>query len=93
MWDETDLAESFEGEEGAAVNFPLSGAWWASVFNLFLAWEEFTGECVGESWKIWLTGGGGAGRDKLGQPRCWETVGWTISFHPSISGTSGCNET
>jgi hypothetical protein len=39
MQEDTDLAESFEGEEGEAVAFPLSGAWWASIFNLFLAWE------------------------------------------------------
>jgi hypothetical protein len=55
------------------MDFPLSRAWWASVFNLLLAWEDFTGEW-GASWTIWLLGGG-AGKDKLGQPRCWETVG------------------
>jgi hypothetical protein len=47
MRDEMDLAESFEGEEGETLSFPLSGAWWASVFNLFLAWEDYTGECAG----------------------------------------------
>ena len=60
------MAESLEGEEGEASTFPLSGAWWDSIFNLFLAWEDCTGECAGEAWKIWLTGGGGVGRDKLG---------------------------
>jgi hypothetical protein len=34
MWDETDLVESFEGEEGKTTNFPLLGAWWALVFIL-----------------------------------------------------------
>jgi hypothetical protein len=66
MQDETDLAKSFEGEEGATTTFPLLGAWWASIFNLLLAWEDCTSECVGASWTIWLTGGGGVGRDKLG---------------------------
>jgi hypothetical protein len=93
MQDEKDLAESFDGEEGEAMAFHLSGAWWASVFNLLLAWEDCIGECAWETWTIWLTGGGGAGKDKLGQPRCLETVGWTISCHLSFSGTSGCNET
>jgi hypothetical protein len=60
---------------------------------LFFAWEDCTGECARVAWKIGLTGGGGVGRDKLGQPRCWETVGWTISCHPSFSKTLGCNET
>ena len=68
MRDEMDLAESFEGEEREATAFPLSGAWWASLFNLFLVWEDCTDECAGASWKIWLTDGGGVGRDKLGQP-------------------------
>jgi hypothetical protein len=53
-----DLAESIEGEEGATTNFSLSCAWWASVLSLFLAWEECTGECVGEIWTIGLTSGG-----------------------------------
>ena len=35
MWDDTDLAESFEGEEGATMNFPLLVAWWASIFTFF----------------------------------------------------------
>jgi hypothetical protein len=68
MQDETDLAESLEGEEGVATDFPLSSAWWASFFSLLLVWEYCTGECAGSSWTIWLTGGGGVGRDKLGQP-------------------------
>jgi hypothetical protein len=93
MRDETDLAESFEGEEGEAVAFPLSGTWWALVFNLFLVWEDCNGECAGVASTIGLTGGRGAGEDKLGQPRCWETVEWKISHHPSFSGTSSCNET
>jgi hypothetical protein len=58
MQDEMDLAESLEGEEVAATTFPLLGAWWASVFNLFLAWEDCTGECARASWKIELIGGG-----------------------------------
>jgi hypothetical protein len=49
MQDEIDLAESLEGEEGATTNFPLSGAWWASVFNLLLVWEDCMGECAGEA--------------------------------------------
>jgi hypothetical protein len=36
--------------------------------------------------------GEGAGKDKLGQPRRWESVEWTISCHPSFFKTSGCNE-
>jgi hypothetical protein len=66
------------------VAFPFSGAWWALVFNLLLAWEDCAGEWAGESWKILLLGRG-AGKDKLGQPRSWETVGWTISRHSSFS--------
>jgi hypothetical protein len=52
MWEDTFLSESFEGEEGAAMAFPLSGAWWGSVFNLFLAWEDYTGDWIGASWTI-----------------------------------------
>jgi hypothetical protein len=85
--------QSFDGEEGEAIDFPLSIAWWASIFNLFLSWEDCTGECAWAAWTIWLIGGGGAGRDRLGLPRCWETIGWTISCPPSFSGTSCCNET
>jgi hypothetical protein len=55
MRDETNLAESFEGEEGETTTFPLSGAWWALIFNLFLVWEDCTGECAGEAWTIGLT--------------------------------------
>jgi hypothetical protein len=66
MWNEMDLAESLKGEEGEASNFPLSDAWWDSIFNIFLAWEDCTDKCVGESWTIGLTSGGGVGRDKLG---------------------------
>jgi hypothetical protein len=93
MWDETDLAESFEGEEGAVVDFPLSRAWWDSVFNLLLAWEDCTRLCAGATWTICLMSEGGLGIDKLGQPQCWETIRWKISCHPSSSGTSSCNET
>jgi hypothetical protein len=75
MRDETYLVESLEGEEGATIDFPLSCMWWASVLSLLLAWEECTSECAAEIWKFGLTGGGGVGRDKLGQPRCWETIG------------------
>jgi hypothetical protein len=35
-----DFSKSFEGEEGATMDFPLLGEWWASGFNLFLAWED-----------------------------------------------------
>jgi hypothetical protein len=87
-----DFSEPLEGEEGAAVAFPLSRAWWASVFNLSLAWEDFTGEWSVAAWTMGLIGGG-AGKDKLGQPRCWETVGWTIYCHPSFPGTLDRNET
>ena len=75
MRDEMDLAESLKGEEGATTTFPLSCAWWALVLSLLLAWEDCIGECAREIWTIGLTGGGGEGGDKLGQPRCWETVG------------------
>ena len=40
MQEDTDLLESFEGEEGVAVAFPLSTALWVSIFNLFLAWKD-----------------------------------------------------
>jgi hypothetical protein len=52
MRDDIDLPESFEGEEGATTTFPLIGAWWALVFNLFLAWKNYTGEWVRETWTI-----------------------------------------
>jgi hypothetical protein len=90
--EDTDLSKPLEGEEGVAVAFPLSRAWWASIFNILLAWEDCTGEWSGVAWKMGLIGEG-AGKDKLGQPRCLEIVGWTISYHPSFSGTSGCKET
>ena len=47
MWDKMVLFESLEGEEGEESNFPLSCMWWASVLSLLLAWEDFTGECLG----------------------------------------------
>ena len=47
-----DLAESFEGEEGETTTFPLSGAWWTSLFNPFLSWEDYTGEWTREPWTI-----------------------------------------
>jgi hypothetical protein len=75
MQDETDLTESLEGEEGEISTFPLSCVLWVSILSLFLEWEYCTDECEGEIWKFRLIGGGGADRDKLGQPRCWETVG------------------
>jgi hypothetical protein len=87
-----DLSESTEGEEGATMSFALSSAWWDLVFNLLLAWEDFTREWLGAYWTMGFKGGG-EGKVKLGQPQCWEIVGWTISFHPSFSGTSGCKET
>ena len=40
MREDIDLSESFEGEEGATMDFPLLGAWWASVFNLLLTLED-----------------------------------------------------
>ena len=52
MWENTDLSKPLEGEEGAAMDFPLSGIWWALVFNLLIAWEDFTGEWVGATWTI-----------------------------------------
>jgi hypothetical protein len=52
MQEDMDLEESFEGEEGETTDFPLSGAWWASVFNLLLAWEDCIGEWAGECWTI-----------------------------------------
>jgi hypothetical protein len=44
IWEETDLSEPLAGEEGETVAFPLSREWWALVFNLLLAWEDFIGE-------------------------------------------------
>jgi hypothetical protein len=67
IWEDMDLSEPLEGEEGAIVDFPLSRAWWASVFNLFLAWEDCTGEWSWATWEMGLIGGG-ADKDKLGQP-------------------------
>jgi hypothetical protein len=75
MRDETYLVESLEGEEGETSTFPLSCMWWDSVLSLFIAWEDCTGECAGEIWTFGLTSGGGVGRDKSVQPRCWDTVG------------------
>jgi hypothetical protein len=40
MQEDTDLSEPLEGEEGATMDFPLLGAWWAYVFNLLLEWED-----------------------------------------------------
>jgi hypothetical protein len=67
IWEDTYFSESLEGEEGSSMDFPLSSAWWDSIFNLSLAWEDFTGEWLGVAWAMGLTGGGG-GKDKLGQP-------------------------
>jgi hypothetical protein len=75
MCDETDLAESLEGEEGEATTFPFSCMWWASILIIFILWEDYTSECAGEIWTFGLIGGGGVGRGRFGQPRCWETVG------------------
>jgi hypothetical protein len=65
MQDERDLVESLEGEDGATTTFPLSCMWWDLVLSLFIMWEDCTCECVGAIWKIGLTGGRGAGRDKF----------------------------
>jgi len=70
--EDTDLLEPLEGEEGATMDFPLSRAWWASIFNLWasvfnllLAWEDCTSEWSGAAWTMGLIGGG-AGNVKLG---------------------------
>jgi len=89
--EDMDLSEPLEGEEGETMSFPLSRAWWASFFNLLLAWVDFTGEWSGTTWAMVLTDGG-EGKDKLRQPRYWETVGWRISCHHSFSGTLGYYE-
>jgi hypothetical protein len=68
MWDETNLVESLEGEEGETKSSHLSCAWWDSFLSLFLVWEDYTGECGGEIWTIGLIHGEGVDRDKLGQP-------------------------
>jgi hypothetical protein len=52
MREDKDLIKSFEGEEGASMAFPLSGAWWDSVFNLLLAWEDYIGEWKRAAWTI-----------------------------------------
>jgi len=65
--EDTDLSELLEGEEGATTTFPLSSAWWASFFNLFLVWEDCTCKLLGETWAMGLTDRGG-GKYKLGQP-------------------------
>jgi hypothetical protein len=65
--EDMDLSEPLEGEEGATMDFPLSRAWWASLFNILLAWEDCTGEWSGATWTMGLIGGR-AGKDKLGQP-------------------------
>jgi hypothetical protein len=66
IWEDMDLLELLEVEEGVVVDFPLSRAWCVSVFNLLLAWEDYTCEW-GVAWTIWLLGGG-VGKDKLDQP-------------------------
>jgi hypothetical protein len=63
--EDTDLSESLESEEGEAVAFPLSNAWWASVFNLLLAWEDCVGKWLGVAWIMGFKGGG-VGKDNLG---------------------------
>jgi hypothetical protein len=52
MREDMDLAESLEGEEGETMTFPLSRVWWASVFNLLVAWEYYTSEWTGTTWTI-----------------------------------------
>jgi len=42
IWDDMDLVESLEGEEGAATAFPLSCMWWDLVLSLLLVWEDVT---------------------------------------------------
>ena len=56
--EDMDLSKSSEGGEGAAVDFPLSNAWWDPVFNLFLVWEYFTGEWWGVALTIGFKGVG-----------------------------------
>jgi hypothetical protein len=65
--EDTDISKSLEGEEGATMDFPLSSAWWDSIFNLLLAWEDCTSKWLGATWTMGLKGGG-EGKDKLGQP-------------------------
>jgi hypothetical protein len=45
-------------EEGEATTFHLLYAWWASVFNLLLEWEDFSREWLGVAWAMGSKGGG-----------------------------------
>jgi hypothetical protein len=95
-----DLLEPLEGEEGAAVDFPLSRAWWASVFNILLAWEDFTGEWSVATWTMGLIGGEAArtswashdvGRLSGGQsPAIHHFQGpWVAMRHEEVRGYRG----
>jgi hypothetical protein len=68
-----NLLESSEGEEGETIAFPLSNACWDSVFNLLLAWKDFTSEWLGVAWIMGFKGGR-AGKVKLGRPWHWDIV-------------------
>jgi hypothetical protein len=52
MQQDTYFVESFEGEEGATMDFPLSREWWASIFKIFLSCKDCIGELTGEAWTI-----------------------------------------
>ena len=96
-WEDIDSEESLEDLEGLATSFPLSNSSSGmEAFNLFLAWEDYTGETTRSTWEFGLNGGGGGGNenDIVGQP-WWScaTVWWTISCHPSLAGGSSCIET
>jgi hypothetical protein len=69
--EDTDLEESVNGLEGEVVTFPLSGTICEmSVFNLLLAWEDYTGDASWVACTIGLTrGGGGNGSETVDQPR------------------------
>jgi hypothetical protein len=55
--EDTHLSEPLEGEEGAAVAFPLSREWWASNFNLLhgrtalASGQGKIGQCGFNRWK------------------------------------------
>jgi len=82
-----------DGLEGEVVDFHLSCIdCGISIFNIFLAFKDYTGERAWEIWALGLTSGG-KGNETVGQPWWWETCWWTIYFQPSLVGTSGCIDT